>query len=98
MVDHGIRQLLPEGRVPVLVHLLAGADGQCGRSVHEFGKRPVHAIGDNGLAVPIGRVGESHGAVGVPCVGHGTREQMLGGFDKCCCAPSRLARSSTPTA
>ena len=46
----------------------------------------MHAIGDHGLAVPVGRVGESHGAVGVPCVGHGTREQMLGGVDVRLCA------------
>ena len=62
MVDQVFVNVLPEGRIPILVHLLAGDGGQCGRGVHGFGKRPVHAVGDNGLAVPIGGVSQTDGA------------------------------------
>lgn len=86
MVDDVLVNVLGERGVPVGVHLLAGGRIQRGGSVQRFGQRPMHAIGDYGLAVPVGRVGESHSAVGVPCVGHGTREQMLGGVDVRLCA------------
>ena len=97
VVDDMFVDILGERGIPVGVHLLAGGRVQRGGSVQRFGQRPMHAIGDHGLAVPVGRVGESHGAVGVPCVGHGTREQVFGGVDV------RLLRqgwqrSSTPTA
>ena len=86
VVDDMLIDILGECGVPVGVHLLASGRIQRGGSVQRFGQRPMHAIGDHGLAVPVGRVGESHGAVGVPCVGHGTREQMLGGVDVRLCA------------
>ncbi len=82
MVDQVFVNVLPEGRIPILVHLLARDGGQCGRGVHGFGKRPVHAVGDNGLAVPIGGVSQTDGAFGVPGVGKCLSEQVLGGFDK----------------
>ena len=69
MVDQILVDVLPEGCVPILVHLLAGDGGQGGGGVHGFGERPVHAVGDDRLAVPVGGVGQTDGALGVPRVG-----------------------------
>ena len=42
----------------------------------------MHTVGDDGLAVPIGGIGQANGAFGVPCVGKCLGEQVLGYFDK----------------
>ena len=54
---------------------------QRGGRVHAFGERPVHAVMHDRLALPIGRVDDARGAVGVPRVFDRAVEQMLGGVE-----------------
>lgn len=82
VVDQIFVDILPESRVPILIHLLSGDGGQRGGCVYGFGKRPVHAVGHHGLAVPIGGVSQTDRTFRIPCVGQSLVEQVLGGFDE----------------
>ena len=79
MVHHLLVEILHEFRVFVRVLFLSCHVIQARGSVDRFSQRPVHAVMDHRLSVPVSRVHDAGSAVRVPAVGNRAVKEILRG-------------------